>query len=204
MTKPTARPDIRRLVELQRLLLQFHSIKRQVYHTTPDRQETDTEHSYTLAIAGWFLAQYFPGLDTNTVIRLALVHDLLELHAGDTFAYGDRAILSTKADREAAAVQKLAADWADFPDMVHDIRSYEARESAEAKFVYALDKVMPAILNYLNEGDIWRRYHITIDQFIAEKEAKVPVSPEVYAYYTELLAILRKHPEFFAPNPSAV
>lgn len=207
MSQP-AKPDIRRLIELQQLMIRFHHIQREVYHTTLDRKETDTEHSYSLAMAAWFLAQYFPELDTGLVIRLALVHDLVEIHAGDTFAYGSKEEIDSKAAREAAAAKRLLAEWADFPEMNDAIERYERRDTPEAKFVYALDKVMPAILNYLNKGDIWRRHNITIEQFMSEKEAKVPVSPEIYRYYRQLLALLREHPDYFpksstqaAPKP---
>src|SRR5258706_13535537 len=118
------KPDIKRLVELQQLMIKFHNINRMVYHTTLERKETDTEHSYSLAMAGWFLAQYFPDLDTNAVIRLAMVHDLVEIHAGDTFAYADKSAIDGKAEREAAATRKLATDWADFPEMHDAIAEY--------------------------------------------------------------------------------
>lgn len=189
------KPGITRLIELQRILIQFNNLPRQVYHS--DRQESDTEHSYALAMAGWFLAQYFPELNTDKVIRLALAHDLVELHAGDTFAYAEKAAHDTKAEREAAAYKRLQKDWSDFPEMIDSISEYEARTSSEAKFVYALDKLMPALLNYLNKGDIWRMHNITFEQFMAEKEAKMPVSSEIYDYYVQLRDILSKHPEFF-------
>jgi putative hydrolases of HD superfamily len=193
------KPDIHRLIELQRLLLQFHQIERSVRHPHDfEKRETDTEHSFVLAMAAWMLASYFPELDKNAVIQLALVHDLVEVHAGDTFAYADSKTVAGKADREAAAINKLAADWPDFPDMIKAIRDYEARRTNEAKFVYALDKLMPIILNYLNQGRTWRHDSITLENVKAYKDAKIAKSPEVYVYYEQLLDILRGHPEFFA------
>lgn len=195
-------PTITRLIELQQLLLQFHTIERRVHHPSSNRRETDTEHSYTLAIAGWFLAQYFPDLDTDKIIRMALVHDLIEIHAGDTFVFGDQAAIDSKPAREAAAVETMQNDWQDFHEMNDAIHQYESRQSPEAKFVYALDKVMPIILNYLNEGKAWRKNSVTFEQFVAEKEAKVPLSPEIYVYYKQLLALLEEHLDFFAPQPT--
>lgn len=192
------KPTVDRLIELQQLLLRFNNLERFVRHS--GRKESDTEHSYSLAMAGWFLAQYFPDLDTNKVLKLALAHDLVELHAGDTFAYATGKIQASKAAREKAALEKLTSDWPDFPEMLANIVEYEKRDSAEAKFVYALDKIMPALLNYLNQGDIWRMYNITFEQYVAEKEAKVPVSPEIYVYYKELTIILQAHPEYFSPS----
>jgi 5'-deoxynucleotidase YfbR-like HD superfamily hydrolase len=70
------KPDIHRLIELQKLLLQFQSIERVVHVPDNFEYENDTEHSYNLTITAWFLAQYFPHLDRDKVIRFALVHDL--------------------------------------------------------------------------------------------------------------------------------
>ena len=134
-------------------------------------------------MTGWFLAQYFPELNIHTVIQLGLVHDLLELYAGDTHVYGETSALDTKAAREAAAIDRLIREWPDFPDMLDAIHAYEARTSNEAKFVYALDKLMPMFLNYLNHGQTWQEEGITLARVKAEKEAKIPISPEIYAYY---------------------
>jgi putative hydrolase of HD superfamily len=70
-------------------------------------QENDTEHSYNLAMTAWYLAAYFPELDKNKLIRYALVHDLVEIHAGDTFAFGDAKHIASKSEREAAALNQL-------------------------------------------------------------------------------------------------
>jgi putative hydrolase of HD superfamily len=179
--------------------LRFSVIERATRH--PDnfeKHETDTEHSYTLAMAAWFLAQYFPQFDEHTIIKLSLVHDLLEVHAGDTYAFADASVLSGKAEREAAAVEQLAKEWPDFPEITSAIHEYEARQTDEAKFIYALDKLMPILLNYLNQGRSWQHHGVTFEKFVAEKEAKIPISPEIYAYYKELLAILQEHLDFFA------
>jgi putative hydrolases of HD superfamily len=196
------KPNIHRLIEFQQLILKFHKIERTVRH--PDnfeRHETDTEHSYTLAMAAWFLTQYFPKLDKPTVIQLALVHDLLEVHAGDTFAFAEQKVLHGKAERETAAIKQLATDWADFPEMLQAIMGYEGRQTEEAKFVYALDKLMPILLNYLTEGRSWKEHGVAFKRFVEEKEAKIPISPEVYEYYKEIVAMLEAHPDFFAPEP---
>ena len=196
------KPDIHRVIALQQLLLRFGAIERRTRHPDNfDQYETDIEHSYTLAMVAWFLVQYFPKLKGPVVIQLALVHDLVELHAGDTFAFAPVDVLDGKAAREAVAIEKLAEEWPDFPEMHTTIREYEARQTEEAKFVYALDKFIPILLNYLNQGRTWQYEGITFEKFLAEKEAKIPVSPEIDHYYRELLEILRDHLEFFAHVP---
>ncbi len=194
------KPDVQRLIDLQQVLVQFAAIERRVYFPAPlERAENDVEHTYTLAMAAWFLAEHFPDLDRDKLIRIALAHDLLEVHAGDTFVYGDAAALNSKHEREAAAVKRLKQEWADFPDLFDAIDEYEHRESAEAKFVYALDKIMVITLNILNGGKTWLEHGVTFAQFVAEKEKKVPISPEVYAYYRQLHNLLLTQPQLFAP-----
>ena len=190
------KPDIQRLIEMQKLLLEFRAIKRMIYLPGKlDQQENDTEHSYDLTMAAWFLASHFPELDRDKVIRLALAHDLVEIHTGDTFAYGDAEHIASKKEREAASAAKLAKEWSDFPDLNTAITEYETGETNEAKFVYALDKIMPALMNILGDGYAWHNHNITLEDFRAEKEHKVSVSPEILPYYQQLYDLLRSHPE---------
>ncbi|MFA5004470.1 MAG: HD domain-containing protein [Candidatus Saccharimonadales bacterium] len=191
-----SRPDINRVIDFQRLMLQFSHIERITHRVHKDAfvQENDTEHSYNLALTAWFLVQYFPKLDRNLIIRLALVHDLVEIHAGDTYVYADAATLASKHSREAAALRKLQSEWADFPEMLHDIEAYEMRASEEAKFVYALDKIMPMMLIYISDGYTWQKEGITLKQLHSIKQDKVSVSPEITPYYNQLYDILTKSP----------
>jgi len=199
MTRKT--PGINRLIDLQKLLLRFGSIKRFAY--LPDgTKENDVEHSYSLAMSGWFLAQYFPELDRDKVIRTALAHDLVEVHAGDTFVFADEQAKAGKKDREHLALQQLKKDWPDFPELFKEIQEYEDLSTPEAKFVYALDKLMPAIINYLSAGRVWHEHNITFETFRAEKESKIPISPEINEYYHQLLVLLQKNPDLFPVVPS--
>lgn len=193
-----AKPDAQRLVALQHLMVQFAAVNRRVrFPASLGRVENDVEHTYTLAMAAWFLAASFPELDRDRLIRLALAHDLLEVHAGDTFVFAKDDSLATKHEREAEAVEQLKQDWPDFPDLLVSIDEYERRESPEAKFVYALDKVMVVTLNILNGGASWHEHQVTFEQFVAEKEKKVPISPEIYAYYEQLRDMLIKDKQKF-------
>jgi putative hydrolase of HD superfamily len=199
--KKTAKPDIRRLIEFHKLLLDFRAIERRMHIPGTETWENDVDHSYNLAMMGWFLAPYFPGLDRDTVIRMSLIHDLLEVHSGDTPVFGSDAHISTKHQREAAAIAKLAADWPDFPEMNELLSHYENHKSAEAKFVYALDKVMPLILGTFNSGHDYKDQNVTKTAAHDAKRHKVALSPPIDQYYNELLELLAKdHPQFFAPE----
>lgn len=191
------KPSIDRILDLQKLLLQFSQIDRRVHRKHKDEHihETDTEHSYNLAMTAWFLSSHFPKLDQALLIRLALVHDLVEVHAGDTYVYADAATLASKAQREAEALQQLEADWSDFPDMLEHIKSYENKDSEEAKFIYALDKIMPMMQIFLNDGHTWKQEGITLRQLNDIKVDKISLSPAIATYYEQLYSILAKRPD---------
>lgn len=193
----TKRPNIQRLLQLQELLLQFQGVHRVVHLPVTREEENDTEHSYNLALTAWFLAAYFPHLDRDLVIRYALVHDLVEIHAGDTYIYADQAILDSKHDREAAALKTLIQDWPDFADMTSAITEYEKHQSEEAKFIYALDKIMPIMAIFLGKGYTWQQEGITLDRLHEAKRLKVAVSKDIQPYYDELYSLLEQNRHYF-------
>jgi putative hydrolase of HD superfamily len=199
--KKRTKPDIHRLLEFQRILLEFQAIQRKVnIPPTLDDTENDVEHSYGLAMVGWYLASFFPELDTDRIIRLGLAHDLVEIHAGDTYSYSDSATLGRKERLEKLAFQRLQEQWQDFPEMLDAIHEYKTKQTAEAKFVYALDKLLPAMIDYMNEGRGWRHLGITAKMFRVEKDRKVPISPEVNEYMDQLHALLADQLHLFAPE----
>ena len=193
--------DIYRLIELQQLLASFNQVDRMSHrrHAGVFVPENDTEHSYNLAMSAWYLAQWFPELNKDRIIQYALVHDLVEGHAGDTYIYGTEAELASKEKREADALQQLEKDWTDFGEMSQTIRSYEQRGDAESKFVYALDKIMPIMLIYINDGYTWKKEGVTVDMLHKAKIGKVSLSPEILPYFNELHELLLSRPDLIKP-----
>lgn len=191
------KPDINRLLELQKLLLSFSQVERTVHrkHAGDYILENDTEHSYNLAMTAWFLAEWFPELDKDLVIRYALAHDLVEVHAGDTYIYGSEAELSSKKSRETDALRQLTTDWHDFDDMTNTIEAYENRHDPESKFVYALDKIMPILLIYLHDGYSWEKSGVTVAMLYDAKIEKVRESAEILPYFEQLHELLLSRPD---------
>lgn len=149
-------------------------------------------------MTAWCLAREFPHLDADKCIRYALVHDLHEIYAGDTFVYDlSEEAPATKAAREEAAIEKMVREWPDFPDMNEYLQGYEHREDPESRFVYALHKIMPMILNHLSEGRNYRVHGITFEDVKRAKAYKVAVSPEIEQLYKELIAIFETRPDYF-------
>jgi putative hydrolase of HD superfamily len=189
--------DIHRLLELQKLLVQFSQVERRDHRKHNDQfiAENDTEHSYNLAMTAWFLAQWFPELNRDLIIRYALVHDLVEVHAGDTFIYGSDADLASKEQREQDALSKLEKDWDDFSDMTAAIHEYEAKSDSESRFVYALDKVMPIMMIYIHDGYSWNIDKVTVKMLYDAKIAKIKLSPEIIPYFDQLHKLLLSRPD---------
>jgi putative hydrolase of HD superfamily len=191
------KPDIERLVELQKLLLTLGTIDRMVYiPPSLEVAENNIEHSFSLAMMSWFLAPHFPDLDVSKLTQLCLAHDMLEVYCGDTFSFDDEAVMGQK-DREAVAVDKLKKEWADFPALNQAIDEFEKGETDEAKFVQAIDKLQSALMDYLSEGRAWHKLGITFDKWVAAKDKAILISPEVAEYYYQLKDILVKNPHFF-------
>lgn len=193
-------PSLARLSELQQLIADFASIERVLNLADKPRPENDADHSFGLALTAWFVAEKIaPELNSEKILKYALVHDLVELYAGDTFAFGDTKELASKADREKAAYLRLAAEWPDFDTMAEYILAYEEMADEEAKFVYALDKLLPILLvNLYEKHAYWAKYKITFEQF-AEKKKQMLASKYIAPYYNELLEWMKSEEYLYRP-----
>ncbi len=185
---------LEKLLQFTKILSEFRAIERMIPVQGTDRFENDTEHSYDLAMLAWYIVSTTEtNLDQDKVIRYALVHDFLEVYAGDTYIYSkDAAHLASKHEREAAAIVKLRETLAEFPNLHETIASYETRSDAESRFVYALDKIEPILQVYLDQGKAWKKQKITRKMIIEQKQDKVALSPEVEPYFDELMKLLKR------------
>jgi putative hydrolases of HD superfamily len=186
--------DIGRLAAFSRLITDLAKVERRVPIPGTARLENDVEHSYHLTFIAWYLiASEKLNLDVPLVLKYALAHDLVEVHAGDTYIYSDDSEhLASKHEREAAAARKLAEDFPEFGELHALIREYEERKTPEARFVYALDKVVPLLIIRDGNGQAWRDNKVTLEMLIDHKAEKVAVSPEVAPYFDELIVIIRE------------
>jgi putative hydrolase of HD superfamily len=153
------------------------------------RAENSAEHSWHLALAAMALHEYGPeGMDTSRVIELVVVHDLVEIDAGDTFAY-DVAGHDTKADRERAAADRvfglLPADqglrfrglWEEF----------EAMSTPEARFANALDRLQALLQNMQAGGGSWAAYAVTREQVLRRMAPVESALPDVWPFVCEVI-----------------
>jgi putative hydrolase of HD superfamily len=191
-----------RIAELQQFIADFAGILRVPHLADSGRPENDVEHSFGLALTCWFLApKIAPELDLGQILRYALAHDTVEIHAGDTFTFGPKELLDSKSDREEAAIEQIAKDWPDFPELADYAKGYKDKRDEEAKFVYAVDKLLPVLMIELGEREaFWNRHKITLEMEAAEKEHKVQASSYVAPYYQELVNWLHAHDTLYKPE----
>lgn len=150
------------LIEIDKL----KSILRRAPLADGSRVENTAEHSWHLAMMAMILAERAnEPVDVAHVVRMLLVHDIVEIDAGDTFAY-DIAGNLDKAQREQHAADRLFGLLPD--DQALEMRAlwneFEARATAEARFANALDRLMPLLHNYLNDARAWREHGVNIEQ----------------------------------------
>ena len=130
------------------LVDEMKNIKRAIY-LRDNSFETNAEHSYHLAMMVMTFIDDFPELCYEKCLKLALIHDLVEIYAGDTVVL-DKNMEKTKIQREHNALEKFRKEIYDFlPEIIDLIEEYEKRQSKESKFVYSIDKIQPIIQVYL-------------------------------------------------------
>ena len=138
------------------------------------RRENTAEHSWHLGIAALVLAPFASEpVDVATAVAMALVHDIVEIDAGDTFAYDDADGAATKQAREEAAADRLfgllpAATGQRFRELWDE---YERGDTAEARFVMAVDRLAPMMLNLAEGASTWREHGISRSRVIARNGA---------------------------------
>lgn len=179
-----------RQLDFLREIDRLKTVLRQTVLTDKSRRENSAEHSWHLAVMAGLLQEHAnePGLDVGRVIRMVLIHDIVEIDAGDTFAY-DTAGHADKAEREERAAERL---FGLLPDdqraEIMDLwREFEDRTTPEAKFAAALDRLQPMIHNYLTEGHTWRQHGITAGQVLARNRHIAEGSEALWRFAEQMI-----------------
>jgi len=159
-----------------------------------ERRENDVEHSYLLAMLAWYLIDSL-GIDLNKekVLKYALAHDLVEIYAGDTFAFtSDQSVKSSKHQREEDAHQRIKKEFIEFKDLDTAIEGYERRDDKESIFVYALDKFIPIITNYIQDGRSWKEEDLAFDEVIKYKRDRIGDEPFIRNLLEQMIALIER------------
>ncbi|MEX2369183.1 MAG: HD domain-containing protein [Candidatus Paceibacterota bacterium] len=180
------------LLKFTRFLHKFQQVKRSIYVFGEDRRENDAEHSYQLAMTAWYLLENDDiNLRRDLVLEYALVHDLVEVYAGDTAFHQRNEAPGEKTARETESLRKIEEEFPELSNIHQRIKEYEAKKNEESRFVYALDKLIPAINIYLNNGREWQEDEVTLKMILDYKTDKVSESSVIEKYLFTLVDILK-------------
>lgn len=159
-------------------------IGRQTYLTGGERKENDAEHAWHIALMTILLSEYAnEEVEVLKTVTMLLIHDIVEIDAGDTYAYDEEAAKTQRQREEACADrifgmlprdqgEKLRALWEEF----------EAGETAEAKFARSMDHLQPMMLNAATDGRSWAEHGIHIDQVLKRNERTAKGSEVLWEY----------------------
>lgn len=193
------RKNLKKILGFVELTQNFRGIERDILLSKEKRLENNTEHSYQLAVVCWYIIgiEEFD-LDIDKVIRYALIHDLVEVYAGDTPLYSStNDYLLSKERREKEAATLIGDQFPEFADLHASIQEYKEKLNAESKFVYAVDKLLPILAIYLDKGHAWKSHGISIDMIIDKNASKISIAPEVKNYFDAMISVIREKPEYF-------
>ena len=177
--------QIKFILELDRL----KSILRRTTLADASRFENTAEHSWHITLMALVLAEHGPpGFDVGRTVRMLLVHDVVEIDAGDTFCYDAEATVG-KHEREQAAAQRLFGILPEEQKLecLELWNEFEARETPEARFANAIDRFQPLLLNIATEGGSWKRHGIQRDQVQRRLAPIGEGSPKLWEHTQALL-----------------
>ena len=164
------------------------NIFRQTHLSGHGRRENDAEHAWHMAMMIYLLKEYAnEPIDLAKTMMMALIHDIVEIDAGDTYAYDENAMAS-QAERERLAAERI---FGMLPDDQRDelrglFEEFEVGETAEAKFARTMDNLQPLMLNHSNNGGDWKEHQVTRTQ-VMKRHKRNQLGSEVIGVYTKEL-----------------
>lgn len=165
------------------------NIYRQTHLSGHGRAENDAEHAWHMAIMAYLLQEYSnEPVDIGRVMLMCLIHDVVEIDAGDTYAY-DTEGLSTQKEREEAAKERI---YSLLPEdqkevLVGIFDEFEENQTAEAKFAHAMDNFQPLLLNNSNDGGDWREHQVHASQVYGRQTKTKMGSEKIYEVTDQIL-----------------
>jgi putative hydrolase of HD superfamily len=186
MTDERLERQIRFVVEIDKL----KSVHRQTILIDRTRKENSAEHSWHIAVLAILLSEYARKSDVDIlrVVKMALIHDLVEIDAGDTYCYDEKGTLGQREREERAAGRIFGLLPADQEEELLGLwREFERGETPEAQFAAALDRVQPIINNYNTGGEMWKLKGIQSNQVRDRNRAVQKGAPLLWDYTSHLI-----------------
>ena len=173
------------IVEIDKL----KKILRQTMLTDGSRHENDAEHSWHLAVMAILMVEYAAAqIDLLRVMKMVLIHDIVEIDAGDTYIYDEKGN-ADKPRRERAAADRIFALLP--PDQAGELRAcweeFEARKTSDAMYAAALDRLQPLLHNFHTQGKMWREHGITADRVLRRNQPYFAGAPALWPFVEDLI-----------------
>ena len=168
------------------------NVFRQTHLSGKGRNENDAEHAWHMAIMAYLLKEYSNSeIDISRVMIMCLIHDIVEIDAGDTYAY-DKEGLATQKEREDAAKERIFSILPE--DQKKELTAlfdeFEENKTPESKFAHAMDNLQPLMLNNSNGGGDWREHGVTKEQVYGRQSKTREGSEKLYELTDQ---IIREH-----------
>lgn len=176
-------------IEFALLMDKQKNIFRQNHLADNSRRENDAEHAWHMAVMAYLFREYAnEDIDISKVILMCLIHDVVEIEAGDTYAYDEEA---KKSQREREEIAKkhifgmLPSDQGRELEVLFD--EFEAQETAEARFAKAMDNLQPVLLHEANGGGDWKEHGVTKEQIMRRQEKTRDGSEELFEVIKDII-----------------
>jgi len=180
---------MRKQIEFTLLMDKQKNIFRQNHLADNSRRENDAEHAWHMAVMAYLFREYAnEDIDISKVILMCLIHDVVEIEAGDTYAYDEEA---KKSQREREEIAKkhifgmLPSDQGRELEALFD--EFEAQETAEARFAKAMDNLQPVLLHEANGGGDWKEHEVTKEQIMRRQEKTRRGSEELFEVIKDII-----------------
>lgn len=165
------------------------NIFRQTHLSNHGRRENDAEHAWHMAVMAYLLKEYAnEKIDLAKTMMMILIHDVVEIDAGDTYAY-DTEGLTTQKEREAKAAERIFGILPEEQkkEMIALFEEFEAYETKEARFAHVMDNLQPVLLNHSNNGADWREHEVKKSQIYKRNEKTKTGSKELWECMKEII-----------------
>lgn len=157
-----------------------------------DRQENSAEHSWHIALAAQVLQQYAAEpVAIDRVVSMLLIHDVVEIDAGDTFAFDEQHVLDGQLAKELEAAERIFDLLPD--DQANNMKQlwleFEQAETNDARFAKAIDRILPLVQNMANNGGSWAHHQVRKDQVLARNMFLKKSAPKLWNYVCEQIEL---------------
>ena len=162
---------------------------RQTHLSGRGRNENDAEHAWHMAVMSYILKEYAnEKIDIARTMIMCLIHDIVEIDAGDTYAYDDEA-KKTQSDREQKAKNRIFSILPDeqASEMKAIFDEFEANETAEARFAHAMDNIQPILLNNSNSGSDWKEHSVSAEKVYKRQEKTKLGSEKIFSLADKII-----------------